>query len=97
MRPDLRARAGVTSAAAVRPDSARRAHDGNGIAMSSPPPKDQDSDTERAEGDPSGSAGRCHSCGGRLDLLVHVEPQANGRPVNYYTCERCAQVMVRKS
>ena len=37
----------------------------------------------------------CHLCGGRLEVLVRVEPQVNGQPVTYYACERCAHVLVR--
>jgi transposase len=64
--------------------------------MSRPLPRDQDSEAERSEVRQLGSEGRCDNCGGRLDLLVRVEPQTNGQPVTYYACDRCDQVLVRK-
>jgi hypothetical protein len=63
--------------------------------MSSALPNGENSENQQTEATSLGS--RCYNCGGRLDLLVRVEPQTNGRPVTYYACARCAQVMVRKS
>lgn len=37
---------------------------------------------------------RCHACGSRLDVLVRIEPQAEGPPVTYYACERCSHVLI---
>lgn len=65
--------------------------------MSVTPPKDENSENQQTEASSLGRGSRCHNCGGRLDLLVRVEPQTNGRPVTYCACDRCAQVMVRKS
>jgi hypothetical protein len=97
MYSDFGVRAGAISPVALRAGAARPFYDRFGVPMSGPPPANQNSETEWSEAGSSGGESRCHICGGRLDLLVHVEPQTNGRPVTYYACERCDQVLVRKS
>jgi len=87
------------SPAALGASPARLFYDRFGVPMNGPPPEKQNSETEWSEAgsSSSGDEGRCHVCGGSLGLLVRVDPQTTGQPVTYYACERCAQVLVRKS
>jgi hypothetical protein len=37
---------------------------------------------------------RCEMCGGNYLVMVHIEPKAYGSPVTYYSCDRCAQILI---
>jgi len=65
--------------------------------MNAPQPRDQNLESRDSAESHSGRGGQCPICDGQLGLLVHVEPQTNGRPVTYYACERCEQILVRKN
>ena len=89
-------RAVVTLHVALRVGRVQSAYDRYGAPVSAPPPKDRSAETERPETSPSGRESWCDHCGGRLALLVRVEPQTNAGSVTYYACEQCAQVLVLK-
>ena len=40
------------------------------------------------------SGRRCEICAGHLKILVHVEPRYHSAPVTYYSCDRCAQILI---
>ncbi len=37
---------------------------------------------------------KCGNCSGRLYVLIHVAPVVDNPPVTYYSCDRCAQVLI---
>jgi hypothetical protein len=39
---------------------------------------------------------RCSQCGSRLAVLVDVESKFSGSSIAYYSCDRCAQVVIRE-
>ena len=45
----------------------------------------------------SGTSRRCSRCGGRFHELVHIDRKSSGAPVTYFSCDGCAQVLVREA
>jgi hypothetical protein len=44
-----------------------------------------------------GTSRRCSRCGGRFHELVHIDRTSSGAPVIYFSCDGCAQVLVRET
>lgn len=68
----------------------------NAVTPMSMPLSEGEEEAKQPSQDTSPHGGRCHVCGGKLGVLVRVEPETNGPAVIYYTCERCDQVLVRR-
>ena len=45
----------------------------------------------------SGASRRCRRCGGRFHEIVRIDRMSSGGPVTYFSCDGCAQVLVRET